>query len=202
MRINWIVCAMAVMTLFVTGCSKAPQADIDAAKAALEQAAVAEANVYASEHYAAAEDAMKQLEAELTVQEEKSSLFRRYGKAKELAAEVKTAGEAAAAAAVSGKEKVQGEAMQTLTATRELLAEVQEMLAKAPTGKGTRADLAAMKADVEGVQTALDEADAAFAAGGYMEAQTGAEAAREVLEQVKADITAAIEARSAARAKR
>ena len=42
-------------------------------------------------------------------------------------------------------------------------------------------------------------ADAALAAGGFMEAKTGADAAREVLEQVQADITAAIEARKAAR---
>lgn len=199
MRINWIVCAMAVMALFVTGCSKAPQAEIDAAKGALEQASVAEADVYAADQYAAAEDAMKALEAELTVQEEKSSLFRRYGKAKELAAEVTTASAAAADAAVAGKQQVQAEAADALAATRELLAEVQKMLAKAPTGKGTKADLAAMKADLEGVATALDEADAALAAGGFMEAKTGADAAREVLEQVQADITAAIEARKAAR---
>ena len=199
MRINWIVCVMAVMVLFVTGCSKAPQAEIDAAKAALEQAAVAEADVYATEEYGAAEEAMKQLEAELTVQEEKSSLFRRYGKAKELAAEVTTASATAADAAVAGKAQVQAEATDAIAATRELLAEVQAMLAKAPRGKGTQADLAAMKADLEGVATALDEADAALAAGGFMQAQTGADAAREVLEQVQADITAAIEARKAAR---
>jgi hypothetical protein len=199
MRINWIVCVMAVMALCVTGCSKAPQAEIDEAKAALEQAAVAEADVYAAEQYAAAEDAMKRLEAELTVQEEKSSLFRRYGTAKELVAEVTTASEAAATAAVSGKAQVQAEATDAIAATRELLAEVQQMLAKAPTGKGTKADLAAMKADLEGVATALDEADATLAAGGFMQAKTGADAAREVLEQVQADITAAIEARRAAR---
>jgi len=199
MRINWIVCAMAVMALFVTGCSKAPQAEIDAAKAALEQAAVAEADVYAVDQYAAAEDAMKALEAELTVQEEKSALFRRYGKAKELTADVMTASATAEEAAVAGKAQVQAEATDAIAATRELLAEVQKMLAKAPTGKGTQADLAAMKADLEGVATALDEADAALAAGGFMEAKTGADAAREVLEQVQADITAAIEARKAAR---
>lgn len=202
MRINWIVCAMVVAALFATGCSKAPQADIDAAKAAMEQAALAEADVYAAGQYAAAEDAMKRLEAELTLQEEKSSLFRRYGTATELATEVKTASAAAAEAAVTGKEQVQAEAMDTIASTRELLTEVQGILAKAPTGKGTQADLAAMKADLEGVQIALDEADAAFAAGAYMDAQTGATAARDVLEQVQADIAAAIEARRAARAKR
>jgi hypothetical protein len=199
MRTNWIVCAIALIALFVTGCSKAPQAEIEAAKAALEQAAVAEADVYATDQYASAEDAMKQLEAELTVQEEKSSLFRRYGKAKELAAEVQTASAAAADAAVAGKEQVKAEAADAIAATRELLAEVQTLLAKAPTGKGTQADLAAMKADVEGVQTALDEAEATLSAGGYMEAKTGADAAREVLDEVKADIAAAIEARRAAR---
>jgi len=202
MRINWILCAMVVLALFAAGCSKAPQAEIDAAKASLEQAGVAEADVYAPEEYTAAEDAMKQLEAELTLQQDKSALFRRYGKAAELAAAAKTAGETAAAAAAAGKEQAKAEAMDTIAATRDLLAEVEGMLAKAPTGKGTQADLAAMKADLEGVRTSLDEADAAYQSGDYMDAQTGAAAAQTVLEQLKADITAAIEARAAARAKR
>jgi len=202
MRTNWIVCAMVVFALFAVGCSKPPQADIDAAKAAMDQAATAEADVYAPEQYTAAEDAMKQLDAELTLQQDKSGLFRRYGKATELASAAKTAGETATAAAVAGKEEVKAEATSVIEQTRAALEEVKTMLAKAPTGKGTQADLAAMKADLEGVQTSLDEADAALQSGNYMEAKTGAEAAGQVLDQVKADITAAIEARQAARAKR
>jgi len=202
MRINGIVCAMVVLALFAVGCSKAPQAEIDAAKTSLDQAAAAEADVYAPDEYAAAEDAMKQLETELALQQDKSALFRRYGKASELAGAVRTAGETAAAAAVAGKEQVKSEAADLLASTRDLLAEVESMLAKAPTGKGTQADLAAMKADLEGVGTSLDEADAAYEAGSFMEAKTGAAAAQTVLEQLKADITAAIEARKAARAKR
>lgn len=202
MRTTWIVCALIVFSLFAAGCSKPPQADIDAAKAAMDQAATAEADVYAPEQYTAAEDAMKQLEAELALQQDKSGLFRRYGKATELAAAAKTAGETASAAAATGKEEVKAEATDLIASTRTALDEVKTMLAQAPTGKGTQADIAAMKADLEGVQTSLDEADAALQSGDFMEAKTGAAAAGQVLEQVKTDITAAIEARKAARAKR
>ena len=68
--------AIAVVALAV-GCAKPPQAEIDAAKAALESAR-AEASEYAPEAFSAAEDAMANLETELKTQEEKFALMRRY----------------------------------------------------------------------------------------------------------------------------
>ena len=73
------------------------------------------------------------------------------------------------------------------------------MIAKAPKGKGTQADIEAMKADVAGVEAGLADFEAAFSAGRYKEALAKAEAANQTLERIKADIQAAIDAKAAAR---
>jgi protein TonB len=91
------------LAITVTGCASPPNADVDAAKAALDNAATDGAGQYAPESLKAAQDARAALEVELKAQEDK--WFKSYDKTKELAAAAKAAGDKAAADAVAGKEK-------------------------------------------------------------------------------------------------
>jgi hypothetical protein len=81
------------LAITVTGCGSPPQADVDAAKAALDTAATDRAGQYAAESLKAAQDAQAALDAELKVQEGK--WFKSYDKTKELAAAAKVAGDKA-----------------------------------------------------------------------------------------------------------
>ena len=87
----------------VTGCASPPTADVDAAKAAVDNAATAGAGQYAAESLKTAQDARAALDAELKAQEGK--FVKSYDKTKELAMAAKAAGDKAAADAVAGKEK-------------------------------------------------------------------------------------------------
>jgi TonB family protein len=91
------------LTITVTGCASPPNADVDAAKAAIDKAATDGAGQYAPESLRAAQDARAALEVELKGQEDK--WFKSYDKTKELAAAARAAGDKAAADAVAGKEK-------------------------------------------------------------------------------------------------
>ena len=91
------------LAITVTGCGSPPNADVDAAKAALDRAATDRADQYAAESLKAAQDARAALDVELKAQEGK--WFKSYDKTKELAAAAKAAGDKAAADAVAGKEK-------------------------------------------------------------------------------------------------
>ena len=91
------------LAITVTGCASPPNADVDAAKAALDRAATDRAGQYAAESLQAAQDARAALDAELKAQE--SKWFKSYDKTKELAVAAKAAGDKAAADAVAGKEK-------------------------------------------------------------------------------------------------
>jgi len=91
------------LAITVTGCASPPNADVDAAKAALDRAATDRAGQYAAESLKAAQDARAALDAELKAQEGK--WVKSYDKTKELAVAAKAAGDKAAADAVAGREK-------------------------------------------------------------------------------------------------
>lgn len=69
-----------------------------------------------------------------------------------------------------------------------MLEEANGLLATAPTGKGTQADIAAMKADLEGVASALAETDNLFASEKYIDAKAKADGAKQTIANVKTAI--------------
>jgi TonB family protein len=103
-----------VLALTVVGCASPPNADVDAARAAVDKAMAADAGQYAAESLKASQDALAALNTELTVQEGK--WFKSYDKTRELAAAAKAAGDKAAADAVSGKEQADAAAARQKTA--------------------------------------------------------------------------------------
>lgn len=186
---------LAGVALLSVACAKEPTDALNAAKAALEAAKSAGASDYAPAALAAADTASAALEAELKAQAEKFSLTRSYTKAGELAVAAKAAADEAAAAAVTGKEQMKAEATTLIAGVRGSIDAAKAMLAKAPKGKGSAADLEAMNADVAGVEAALAEMDAAMSAGNFKDAKVKAEAAKATLDKVVADVQAAIDAK-------
>ena len=91
------------LAITASGCGSPPNADVDAAKAAVDKATTDHADQYAPESLKAAQDARAALDAELKAQEAK--LVKSYDKTKALAAAAKAAGDKASAEAVAGKEK-------------------------------------------------------------------------------------------------
>ncbi len=187
------------VVLLAAGCSKPPTDAVNAAKAALETAREAGAADYALESLGAAERAQTDLEVEIAAQEQKFSLLRSYAKAEELATAAQAAAAEATQDAAAGKEAARTEATTLMDSVRATLAEVKELVDKAPRGKGTRAEIDAMKADVAAVESGVGDIDAAILEGQYLDALAKAQAASETLDQVKAEIQGAMDAKEAAR---
>ncbi len=77
---------------------------------------------------------------------------------------------------------------QQLADAKALLDSTNAALAKAPRGKGSRADLELIRNDLTAVQTALGEAEADFNGGRYMVARTKlenvAQRARAIMDEI------------------
>jgi hypothetical protein len=96
-----------VTLLCIASCAKPPQAEIDAAKAALDAAAKnADVVTYAPDSLRVAQDKMAALDAELSAQAKRTVLSRNYDLAKSLALEAADDARKAAADAVGTKEQV------------------------------------------------------------------------------------------------
>jgi len=89
------------LAITVAGCASPPNADVDAAKTAIDKAVSDNAAQYAADSLKVAQDAWASLDAELKAQEGK--WFKSYDTAKELAVAAKAAGEKASADAIAAK---------------------------------------------------------------------------------------------------
>jgi hypothetical protein len=194
-----ILAVLAGAALLSVACAKEPTDALNTAKAALDAAKTAGAADYAPTALAAADTAAAALDAEIKAQAEKFSLTRSYTKAAELAVAAKAAADQAAAQAVTGKEQMKAEATALIAGVRAGVDAAKAALAKAPKGKGSAADLEAMKADVTGVETSLADMDAAMTAGNFKGAKVKAEAAKATLDKIVADVQAAIDAKKGAK---
>jgi hypothetical protein len=163
MKRIFVLPVLAGLALLSVACAKEPTEAVTAANSALAAAKTAEAADYAPAALAAAETAAAALDAELKAQSEKFALTRSYTKAAELATAAKAAADKAAAEAVTGKEQMKTEATTLVAGVRSAVEAAKQALAKAPKGKGSAADLEAMKSDVAGVETSLADMDAAIA---------------------------------------
>ena len=104
------------LAITVMGCASPPNADVDAAKAAVDRAANDRAGQYAAESLKAAQNARTALDVELKAQEGK--WLKSYDKTRELAVAAKAAGDKATADAVAGKEKADAVAARQKAAAR------------------------------------------------------------------------------------
>ncbi len=92
------------LVVLIAGCASPPTEDLNAAKAAVDNATQS-AGKYAAESVKAAQDAQAALEAEVKAQEGK--LFKSYDRARELAGAARAAGDKAVAEAAAAKEKAE-----------------------------------------------------------------------------------------------
>ena len=184
--------------LLLAGCSQPPTQQIDAAKSSMDLARTARAADYAPGAWTEATDIESQLDAELKVQADKSSLFRSYDQSKKLATDLKAAADKAAQDASTGKETAKHEAEALMIKAREARDKADKALTTAPRGKGTEADLASLKSDNTATDATLDEMQKAFDAGEYLTAKAKAEAVISTCDEVVKQIeTARSQRRSA-----
>lgn len=156
-----------VATLGLVACAEPPTAEIEAARATVTAAAQAEAEEYAPEALQRARAAQDELAAELAVQQDKMAFLRSYDKTTQLVAALKSAGEAAESQAGTAKEQARQEAASLIERLKADVVEVNQLLADAPKGKGSEADLEAMKAEAAAIEASIPEIEQEFADGRY-----------------------------------
>jgi hypothetical protein len=107
----------------------------------------------------------------------KFALFRSYSKAKALYVSADALAAKAVEDAAAEKERVKQEVTGLLTQAKAVLDSANQALAKAPKGKGSKADIELIKNDLAAAQASFDDANNDFNAGKYKIAKSKVEAA-------------------------
>lgn len=188
---KFLVLALALtLTAGVTACSKPPAEEIAAVKTAVDAVVAEGAEKYAPEEFKALQDSMTAAMEEVKAQEGKM-FGAKYDTAKELLAQVQTSATTVKEQAVVAREAMSTEVVAAKEATVAALAELQALLAAAPVGKGSEADLEAMRADVAGLETSLQEVQPLIDAGDFAGAKEKAEAIQAKVAEITAEIHSA-----------
>ena len=146
-QMSLLVLSFAVAGL-VSSCAAPPTSEVDAAKAAVENARKAEAPKYATAEFSALEGSIKSIDAELGAQEGKFPLFRSYDRVKQDATDTKSKADGVAKLAQENKAKAKAEAEAALNDATASIEAAKESLGVAPRGKGTRADVEQLESDL------------------------------------------------------
>ena len=155
--------ALSVLVITFASCAKVPQAEIDAANAAIESARAAGADRYVAPTFNSANEALKSATAAVEEQNSKFFLFRNYDAPKATFDSVKVLAEQAVTETAARKETLKAEVAAQLAELDTLIAGNKEMLAKAPKGKEGKAALEAIGQEVSVVESARAEVAAGLA---------------------------------------
>lgn len=181
---------LMILTLLVA-CGKKPAQEIEGTQNAVNAVVSEGLGKYAPEDEKKLKDGLNAAMEEIKVQDNKT--FKNYDKAKQLLAEVKKTAEEMKAALPAKKEEAKKNAMAAQEAAKSAVNEAKALLAKAPKGKGTAADLQALKGDVKGLEDAFAEIQGLIDKEEYGEAVTKANAVKEKASGVSNQITQALE---------
>jgi len=182
--------AAIAMVAILSSCGKVPQAEIDAVNSAIDSAAKVEAATYVSAEFAAVQDSMKAIMADVEVQ--KSKLFKKFGPAKTKLVALLDQTKGVAANAVTKKEEVKKEVETILTDIKALIEENGKLFKKAPRGKEGAAVLEQIKTEMATIDASVVEAQGMYDNGAYMDALNKINAAKERATGINTELKDAI----------
>ena len=174
-----------------TSCGKQPTQEISQAEAAVNDAIKEGADVYAKEELKKLQDDLAAAMEEVNTQGKK--VFKKYGNAKKMLLQVKTDAEALKATIPAKKEEAKNDALKALDEAKVAVEEAKALLAKAPKGKGTKADIEAFTADLKGLEDMLTEVQQGIDTEDYFGATDKAKIIKEKAISISDQIKAAIE---------
>jgi hypothetical protein len=144
-------------------CAKPPQADIDAARAAVAAAAKnADVVAYAPATLKAAQGQLAQMETELAA--------KHYDKVKTLALQAKATAGTAASDAASGRTKAQADATALVAALQKALPDADAKVAAAKKISGIKLDFAALAQQLTAAKAGVADAGNDLSSGNYASA--------------------------------
>jgi len=182
--------AAIAMVAVLSSCGKAPQEKIDAANAAITAAQTAEAAVYVPAEFAAVQDSMKAIMAEVEVQNGK--LFKNFKNVTVKLDQTLAAANQVTANAAVKKEEVKKEVETLMTEIKGVIEENTGLMKKAPRGKEGAAVLEQIKTEMATIEASVAEAQGLYDKGAYMDADNKVKAAKERAVAINTELKEAI----------
>ena len=182
--------AAFMMVALLASCGKVPQVQVDAAKAAVESAKVAQADIYVPSEFAAVQDSLNAVNA--SIEAKSSKWFKNYkDEQAKLEGIVVTAGQVSANATTK-KEQVKLEAETLMTDVNTVIADNKTLITKAPRGKEGKAVLDEITNELTVIEASVVEAKGMYDKGDFMMALDKLKAAKANADSINVELKDAI----------
>lgn len=191
MKRNLFVVMVVAFALIFTGCGKLPQVEIDAAKASLEQAKTAQADLYLADEFFALQDSLNAVV--VAAETQKSKMFANYKEVKEKLTVISTQGTELVTKTETRKEEIKSDLASAQVEISNLIQENNQLLEIAPKGKEGKEALEAIRADIEGINTSVSDVPVLIENGDLLNAQTKVKAAREKASSINTELKTVLE---------
>lgn len=169
--------ALTVVVILFSSCSKVPQVEIDAAKAAIEEAKAMGAQEFVNESYVAVQDSMKSVTEAIEAQ--KSKFIKNYSDAKEKLVVVAKMAEDLKQQTTVRIEEIRTEVQTSITEAENIVEANLRLLLEAPKGKEGTVALEAIRGDISIIETTIQEAKDLLENNELINAQSKINAAKE-----------------------
>ena len=189
-RVKFVLLGLLVVA-FLAGCASKPQKEIDETTAAVNAIVQEGLGKYSPENEKKLKDALAAAMDEIKVQEGKT--FKSFDKTKQLLADAKKMADEQKAALPAMKEQAKQNATSAVDAAKAAVEDAKKVLGQAPKGKGTAADIEALRGDVKGAEDMLTEVQGLIDKEDYAGAVTKANAIKEKAEGVSNQVQQALE---------
>ena len=190
-RFSIVLMTLGVVTILLSGCGKVPQAEIDSAKLAIEEAKTAGADIYLQENFTALQDSMNAVVAE--IETENSNFFKNFSvQTEKLTAILAQAGQVKTDA-IAKKEEVKAQVQTTIIEIQALVDSGNALILEAPKGKEGATALEAIKAELETISASIAELNVQDETTNYLLLLDKANASKEKGTAINTELTDVIE---------
>lgn len=193
MKSIWKAGVFLSTLVFIAGCAKVPQEAVESATVMIEDAKMQEADVFAPELFAAAQDSFNAAQTEIEMQNGKFALTRNYDVAEQLLAGSSELARQASETGVVRKQEMRTETENMLAQARETAAEAKVLLSKAPRGKEGRIALVAIGTDVDSLGGMFTQVEELLAQGNIKAANDQVHVALERAQSLTQELQQAID---------
>ncbi|HAX95328.1 MAG TPA: hypothetical protein DCY35_02210 [Prolixibacteraceae bacterium] len=189
---NKIALAFVMLSAVVllSSCSKVPQAELDAATVAIEEARTLQADLYLPAEFNAIQDSMNSINA--AIEANKGKMFANFSEVKTKLAQVTEMTAALKANTETRKAEVQAEVDAVMTEVNTLISDAKTLVASAPKGKEGKAAVDAISTEIAAVEASAAEATTLVEQGKWIEALDKLNAAKEKVTAVKTELETVI----------
>jgi len=144
-----------IAAFFITGCSKQPLQEMNAARSAVDSVISEGAEKYLPDEAKKINDALNKAMDEVKAQDAK--IFKNFAKAKEMLAAVKAEAEAINSKLAAQKEEVRKDAVSAIEDAKTALDATKELFEKASSRKGSKAPDATIETELKNLESSFKE---------------------------------------------